>query len=277
MTTQKADSAVIYIPHGGGPLPLLGHAGHEAMNAFLKELAAMLPKPDTVVVISAHWESDPPMATSHPRPELLYDYYGFPEEAYKIKYPAVGHPELAAEAVALLNASGIEAKADRWREFDHGVYIPLTLMLPNADVPCIQISLAKGLDAEKHLLMGQALRPLLKEKIWLLGSGFSFHNMRGFDLQAGPDSPSVPDPENRAFQDWLKETCGDVTISPEQQRRRLLNWEDAPAARHCHPREEHLLPLMVCAGAAGYRPAPKVFDVKILGRSSVCFFWPGIV
>nr|WP_319495388.1 class III extradiol ring-cleavage dioxygenase [uncultured Desulfobacter sp.] len=276
MSTPKTDSAIIYIPHGGGPLPLLGHAGHAAMNAFLKELAATLPKPEAVVVISAHWESDPPMATSHPAPELIYDYYGFPEEAYRIQYPAAGHPELAAKAVALLNDVGITAKADRWRGFDHGVYIPLTLMLPNADVPCIQISLVKGLDAEKHLLMGQALTPLLKENIWLLGSGFSFHNMRGFDLQAGPDSPSVPDPQNRAFQDWLKATCANETMSPEQQRQKLLNWEDAPAARHCHPREEHLLPLMVCAGAAGYRPAHKVFDVKILGRSSVCFFWPGI-
>jgi aromatic ring-opening dioxygenase catalytic subunit (LigB family) len=247
------------------------------MNAFLEELAGRLPEPEAVVVISAHWESDPPMAISHPEPELIYDYYGFPEEAYEIEYPAAGHPELAAKAVALLNEAGIKAKADDRRGFDHGVYIPLTLMLPKADVPCIQISLSKGLDAEKHLLMGQALKPLLKENIWLLGSGFSFHNMRGFDLQAGPDSPSVPDHQNRSFQDWLKKICGDGNTSPEQQKEQLLNWEQAPAARHCHPREEHLLPLMVCAGAAGYRPAQKVFDVKIMGRSAVCFFWPGTV
>lgn len=274
MTTPKADSAIIYIPHGGGPLPLLGHAGHDAMNAFLKKLATMLPKPRAVVVISAHWETDLPMVISHPEPGLVYDYYGFPRQAYEIVYPAAGHPELALKAVALLKEAGIEARADTERGFDHGVYIPLTLMLPKADVPCIQISLSKGLDPGRHLLMGDALRPLLKEKIWLLGSGFSFHNMRGFDMQAGSGSPSVPDPHNRSFQDWLKKICANEKISPEQQKENLLNWEYAPAARHCHPREEHLLPLMVCAGAAGYGPAHKVFDVKIMGRSSVCFFWP---
>ena len=277
MTTSKADSAIIYIPHGGGPLPLLGHAGHNAMNAFLKELAAMLPQPEAVVVISAHWESEPSMVTTHPEPELIYDYYGFPKQAYDIAYPAAGHPELALKIVALLKEAGIKAEADDKRGFDHGVYIPLTLMLPKADVPCIQISLSKGLDAESHLLMGQALRPLLKENIWLLGSGFSFHNMRKFDLKAGPGSHSVPDPKNRSFQDWLIKICADEKIFPEQQRQDLLDWEHAPAARHCHPREEHLLPLMVCAGAAGYRPAYKVFDVKIMGRSSVCFFWLGTV
>ena len=269
MTTPKTDSAIIYIPHGGGPLPLLGHAGHDAMNAFLKELAAMLPKPKAVVVISAHWETDPPMVTSHPAPELIYDYYGFPRQAYEIAYPAAGHPELALKAVALLTEAGIKARADATRGFDHGVYIPLTLMLPKADVPCIQISLSKGLDAERHLLMGEALRPLLTEDIWLLGSGFSFHNMRGFDLAAGAASSSVPDTHNRSFQDWLKKICADEKIFPEQQKDKLLNWELAPAARHCHPREEHLMPLLVCAGAAGYRPAHKVFDVKIMGRSSV--------
>ncbi|HBT87541.1 MAG TPA: class III extradiol ring-cleavage dioxygenase [Desulfobacter postgatei] len=269
MTTPKTDSAIIYIPHGGGPLPLLGHAGHDAMNAFLKELAAMLPKPKAVVVISAHWETDPPMVTSHPAPELIYDYYGFPRQAYEIAYPAAGHPELALKAVALLTEAGIKARADATRGFDHGVYIPLTLMLPKADVPCIQISLSKGLDAERHLLMGEALRPLLTEDIWLLGSGFSFHNMREFDLAAGPASSSVPDTHNRSFQDWLKKICADEKIFPEQQKDKLLNWELAPAARHCHPREEHLMPLLVCAGAAGYRPAHKVFDVKIMGRSSV--------
>lgn len=277
MTIPKADSAVIYIPHGGGPLPLLGHAGHDAMNLFLKEIAAMMPKPEAVVVLSAHWENDPSLVTSHSAPELVYDYYGFPRQAYEIEYPAAGYPELALKAAVLLNEAGINAKAEGKRGFDHGVYIPLTLMLPQADVPCIQISLIKGLDAEKHLLMGQALRPLLRENIWLLGSGFSFHNMRGFDLQAGSGSPSMPDTQNRSFQDWLKKTCADEKTSPEQQRQNLLNWEQAPAARHCHPREEHLLPLMVCAGAAGYRPAHKVFDVKIMGRSSVCFLWQGFV
>lgn len=269
---MTSNSAIIYIPHGGGPLPLLGHTGHNIMTAFLKEIGTTLPRPRAVVVVSAHWEMDIPVVTGHARPKLIYDYSGFPQKSYEIEYPAPGHPDLAQRAVDLLLDAGIKARTDAKRGFDHGVFIPLTLMLPQADIPCIQISLCASLDSREHLLMGQALKPLLKEDIWLLGSGFSFHNMGRFDMDAG-EVMSDPDPENQTFQEWLKETCANGKITPEQQKQNLIHWDRAPGAFHCHPRHEHLLPLMVCAGAAGYTPAQTVFDDMILGRRAVGFLW----
>ncbi|WP_321494859.1 class III extradiol ring-cleavage dioxygenase [uncultured Desulfobacter sp.] len=270
---MTADSAVIYIPHGGGPLPLLGHTGHDAMNAFLKNIGKTLPRPRAVVVVSAHWEMDIPVVTSHSAPELIYDYHGFPRETYEIRYPAPGHPELAAKAVDLLTQARIKAKTNEKRGFDHGVFIPLILMLPQADIPCIQISLCASLDPLEHLRVGEALAPLLEENIWLLGSGFSFHNMRGFDMGPGPGAGTDPDPDNQAFQDWLKDTCANGRQTPEQQKENLIHWDHAPGAWHCHPRQEHLLPLMVCAGAAGYAPAKTVFDGIIMGRRALGFLW----
>lgn len=259
-------TTIVYIPHGGGPLPLLGHPGHHAMNRFLTETAAALPKPGAVVVVSAHWEEKTPAVTAGSRPPLIYDYYGFPQEAYEIAYPAPGSPDLAQKAVDLLRQSGIPARTDEKRGLDHGVFIPLLLMLPDADIPCIQISLQAGLDPAAHLLMGEALQPLLKENIWLLGSGFSFHNMRGFGN--GEQVPD-PDPKNQAFQDWLLSSC----TGTAQLKAALADWETAPHARYCHPREEHLLPLMVCAGAAGYTQARCVFDGSIMDRRALALLW----
>ncbi len=270
---MTADSAIIYIPHGGGPLPLLGHTGHDAMNAFLKKIGKTLPRPRAVVIVSAHWEMDIPVVTSHAMPDLIYDYYGFPQKSYEIQYPAPGHPELARKAADLLMASGIKARTDEKRGFDHGVFIPLTLMLPEANIPCIQISLCASLDSQEHLLVGEALTPLLEENIWLLGSGFSFHNMRGFDLGSGQTAGADPDQDNQAFQDWLTETCANEQCTPEQQKANLMHWDRAPGALHCHPRQEHLLPLMVCAGAAGYASARTVFDGIIMGRRALGFLW----
>ena len=151
-------------------------------------------------------------------------------------------------------------------------------MLPGADIPCIQISLCAGLDPLTHLKMGEALSPLLQEDILLLGSGFSFHNIRAFGRQAPPGQDPGPDPDqdNQAFQDWLKKTCAGKEKSPETRKENLIRWEQAPGARHCHPREEHLLPLMVCTGAAGYRTAETVFDGTIMDRRALAFLWKGI-
>ena len=236
---MTADSAIIYIPHGGGPLPLLGHAGHNAMNAFLKKIGKTLPRPRAVVIVSAHWEMDIPVVTSHATPEIIYDYYGFPPKSYEIQYPAPGHPDLASKAVGLLTAAGIKARTDEKRGFDHGVYIPLSLMLPEANIPCIQISLCASLDAREHLQVGEALTPLLKEDIWLLGSGFSFHNMRKFDLGWEPSAATnpAPDPdrENQAFQEWLKQTCANEQTTPEQQRENLVYWGPGPGRTSLPP------------------------------------------
>lgn len=269
---MTAKGTILYIPHGGGPLPLMGDPGHTRLNEFLTTIPNTLPALDGVIVISAHWEMDIPVITSHATPGLIYDYYGFPRETYEISYPAPGWPELALRAVDLLAEKKIKARTDTRRGFDHGLFIPLSLMLPQAATPCIQISLCADLSPLAHLELGQALAPLLEDNILLLGSGFSFHNMgafgRGAPSAPGPD----PDRENQAFQDWLDRVCTDES-SPGERREKLIRWEMAPGARHCHPREEHLLPLMVCAGAAGCRPAEKVFDDRIMDRRALGLLW----
>ena len=272
MTTK---GTVLYFPHGGGPLPLLGDPGHRVMNEFLTAFPRTRPRPDAVVVISAHWEMDIPVVTAHPNPELIYDYYGFPQETYEIQYPTPGHPTLARKAVDLFTAAGIKSRTDDRRGFDHGLFIPLTLMFPDADIPCIQISLCADLDPTTHTKMGEALKSLTHENILVLGSGFSFHNMRGFGRDGNPDPGEDKDEENQAFQDWLLATCTGEDAFPEVQKEALVRWEQAPGARHCHPREEHLLPLMVCAGAAGYRRARAVFDATIMDRRALALIWEG--
>ncbi|MCG8685198.1 MAG: dioxygenase [Desulfobacterales bacterium] len=262
-------ASIVYIPHGGGPLPLLGHSGHESLVKFLKNLGRQLPLPEAVIVISAHWEMDIPVITSGPNPHLIYDYFGFPDAAYEIQYPAPGAPDLAKQVLENLSLAGIKARTDEKRGFDHGVFVPLTLMLPTADIPCIQISLCADLCPSSHLKIGEALTEVAKKNIWILGSGFSFHNMSAFTMDKSV--PDEIDEQNNQFQDWLMETCTGQKFLPEQRKERLIKWEFAPFARTCHPREEHLLPLLVCMAVAGYRPAKVLFDDTIMGRRALAF------
>ena len=258
---------VLYFPHGGGPLPLLGDAGHAAMVRFLKEITPRLGKPETILVISAHWEELKPMATTGKQPAMIYDYSGFPKESYQISYPAPGNPDFAEQIVERIKDTGRTAWRHSQRGFDHGLYVPLMIMVPQAEIPCVQLSLMGSLNPESHLNLGKAISALRKENIWVLGSGFSFHNMRELLQSNGSESDS----KNDAFQDWLIETL--VTEMTEKERRqRLIEWEQAPSARYCHPREEHLLPLHVCYGMAQSK-AEKVFDDKVMGKRSLAFLW----
>jgi len=261
------EAQLVYFSHGGGPLPILGDASHKAMVDFMQRLPLQMRKPDAILVISAHWEERAATLLGAQAPPMFYDYYGFPAAAYEITYPAPGHPGLASRIVELLNRQGMPAQIDSRRGFDHGVFIPLKLMYPQADIPSLQLSLLRGLDPAAHLALGQALRELLQENILVVGSGFSFHNLGAFFR---PGS-SGPDPANEAFQDWLIEVCAGP-LSQSEREQRLIEWEKAPAARYCHPREEHLLPLHVCQGMAG-RPARVVFDDRILGKRGVAFLW----
>ncbi|MFC2029682.1 DODA-type extradiol aromatic ring-opening family dioxygenase [Chloroflexota bacterium] len=263
---DKAAQAV-YFSHGGGPLPILGDASHQAMVEFMTRLPAQLTRPEAIVVVSAHWEEGAATLLGAPQPPMFYDYYGFPQEAYDITYPAPGYPALAERIAALLESNGIPARLDSRRGFDHGLFIPLKLMYPQADIPAIQLSLLRGLDPAAHIALGKALRALLSENILVMGSGFSFHNQGVFFGQP----LGAPDPANDAFQDWLIETCAGPLPQPERERR-LTEWEGAPSARYCHPREEHLLPLHVCLGMMG-GPAELVFDDQILGKRGVAFLW----
>jgi 4,5-DOPA dioxygenase extradiol len=238
----------LYIPHGGGPLPLLGDEGHQELVGFLRSFATSMHRPKAIIVVSAHWEATVPTVTAGASPSLIYDYYGFPAEAYRLQYPAPGDPALAGRIKAALNEAGFSVVMDTSHGFDHGMFVPLTLMYPEADIPCVQLSLVRGLDPALHLQMGQALAALGEEDILVLGSGFSFHNMQEFFNSPGPGV--VGDPRNDAFQAWLAETCGSSSLEPLERLERLAAWETAPHSRYCHPREEHLLPLHVIAGAA---------------------------
>jgi 4,5-DOPA dioxygenase extradiol len=258
---------IVYFSHGGGPLPILGDPGHKAMIDFMTRLPKRLRKPDLILVISAHWEEGVATLMGASNPPMFYDYYGFPDEAYEITYPAPGSPEYATKITGYLQKNNIPARIDPQRGFDHGLFIPLNLMYPKADIPSLQLSLLRGLDSRAHLALGKALRELKDENILVVGSGFSFHNLRLFSFQ----NIGAPDPANEAFQDWLIETCSSPMPQNEREQR-LIEWEKAPSARYCHPREEHLLPLHVCAAMAE-KPGEVVFDDQILGKRSVAFLW----
>ena len=263
----KVNAQIIYFSHGGGPLPILGDASHKAMVDFMKKLPSQLHKPDAIIVVSAHWEEEVPSVLSAEKPSMLYDYYGFPDEAYAIKYSPPGNPELADKVSNLLTNANIPARLDPQRGFDHGLFIPLELMYPQADIPSIQLSLINGLNAERHIDLGRALRGLSASDVLLIGSGFSFHNMREFF----PEDNNSFDAANDEFQDWLIETCaGDLSL--EERERRLISWHEAPSARYCHPREEHLMPLHVCFGMAT-RQAKLIFNDYIAGKRAVAFLW----
>lgn len=237
---------VAYVPHGGGPwpfveLPLGGKDELAALSAYLRNLPKLLPQaPKALLVISAHWEEQVPTVMTSPRPSMLYDYYGFPPEAYRVQWPAPGDPALAARVQALLTAAGIANASDAQRGFDHGTFVPLKVAWPDAQVPTLQLSLQRGLDPQVHLAIGRALAPLRKEGVFIVGSGMSYHNMRGFgDPRAKQAS--------QEFDRWLQAT---VALPAAQRDDQLRRWTQAPSARQVHPREEHLLPLMVIAGAA---------------------------
>lgn len=259
---------VLFVSHGGGPMPLLGDPGHQDMVDRLTELAADLRKPSAILVISAHWEEAIPTITSGTTPSLIYDYYGFPSEAYKIEYPCPGEPVLAQQVAQALDQAGIQARLDDQRGLDHGAFVPLKLMYPEAKIPCIQLSLVNTLDASTHLAIGRALQALDYDNLLVLGSGFSFHNMRAFFAAQTPEIQA----RNLAFEDWLEQTCSDSSLSEPERAKRLADWEQAPHARFCHPREEHLLPLHVCYGLAN-KASDRHIAATILGKQSGMFYW----
>jgi len=266
-SNSQNKAQIVYFSHGGGPLPILGDASHKAMINFMMQLPSRLRKPDAILVISAHWEESTATLLGAHTPPMFYDYYGFPDEAYDITYPAPGSPELANRIAGLLLKNNISARLDPQRGFDHGLFIPLKLMYPQADIPSLQLSLLRGLNPTAHIALGKALRELMVENILVIGSGFSFHNMRAFSWQG----MNTPDPANDAFQNWLIGVCTDP-ISQSEREQLLIEWHKAPSARYCHPREEHLLPLHVCLGMAD-KPASTIFDDYILGKRGVAFLW----
>ena len=264
----KTKRNIVYISHGGGPMPLLGDPAHYQMVETLKEIASQIDKPSAILVISAHWETRLPTVTSGTNPDIIYDYGGFPQAAYEIEYPARGEPVLAKSVVNSLKESGIDAVQDEQRGFDHGLFVPLKLMYPDADIPCVQLSLVNSLDAALHIQIGKALQSLDYDNLLVIGSGFSFHNMRAFYNPETQESRA----KNIAFDGWLRETISDEALLEEAREQRLVSWSSAPGARFCHPREEHLLPLHVCYGMAT-KPSDKVLKAEIMKMQSSMFMW----
>jgi aromatic ring-opening dioxygenase catalytic subunit (LigB family) len=214
----------------------------EALERYLQSIPTQLPRrPKALLVVSAHWEEPVPTVMTHPQPPMFYDYYGFPEAAYRVTWPAPGAPEVAKRVRELLGAANIPSAEDPKRGFDHGTFVPLKVAYPAADIPTLQLSLQAGLDPRAHLAIGRALRPLRDEGVLLVGSGMSFHDLRAL-LGRGAESAS------KVFDGWLLET---VQAAAAARDHNLERWASAPGSRQAHPREEHLLPLMVIAGAAG--------------------------
>lgn len=251
--SPKTRMPAVFLPHGGGPWPFMdervfGAPGMwDRMRAYMERLSMVPPaQPQALLVVSAHWEAAVPTVMAAAKPPMLYDYGGFPPETYKLKWPAPGHPELAEQVRAALESAGIATAADASRGFDHGVFVPLKLAWPGAAVPTLQLSLKSGLDPKTHFDIGRALAPLRDAGVFVIGSGMSYHNLRQLRYaMRGDTAKSLND--SRAFDAWLAET---IDLGPSQREQRLIEWEKAPAARASHPREEHLLPLMVVAGAA---------------------------
>lgn len=246
-----------YIPHGGGPCFFMDDPAGSwtGMATFLRGLPAVLPAtPRAILVISGHWETKGFTLTSGAQPSLVFDYYGFPPHTYQLRYDAPGTPELAAQAAQLLRDAGFYARLDPARGFDHGVFVPLKVALPEARIPVVELSLDAGLDAAMHLAAGRALASLRSEGVLILGTGMSFHNLRALG------DPRVL-PPSLQFDNWLNAA---VTAPPAARALALTNWADAPSARICHPRHEHLLPLMVAAGAS-HGAGQRVYNEQVLG------------
>lgn len=258
----------LFVSHGGGPMPLLGDPGHSHMVACLQGLAASFPQPQAILVVSAHWEEAVPTITAHSNPSLIYDYSGFPPESYAIEYPCPGDPALAREIQHLLAQREIAANLDEVRGLDHGVFVPLKIMYPAADIPCVQMSLVNTLNAAHHIAIGSALQNLAQHNVLVLGSGFSFHNMRAFFAPANAESLRL----NEVFENWLNSTCTNKKMTEPKRRGLLENWATAPGARFCHPREEHLLPLHVCYGVA-QAPCTQMHSLTILNKKSSMYVW----
>ena len=261
MASQARRMPVVFMPHGGGPWPFvdLGLPRDEldGLRDYLIAVPDATPeRPRALLVVSAHWEEEVPTLMTAERPGMLYDYYGFPPDAYTITWPAPGDPGLAARVGELLGAAGFPSAADPDRGFDHGTFIPLKVSYPDADIPAVQLSLQAGLDPEQHLNLGRALAPLRDEGVFIIGSGMSYHNMRGFR------DPRAVGPAEE-FDAWLSETA---SLDASERDRRLAAWSTAPASRDVHPREEHLLPLMVVAGAAGSDRGTTAYSGTYMGK-----------
>jgi aromatic ring-opening dioxygenase catalytic subunit (LigB family) len=252
---MSARFPTFYLSHGGGPWPYMdaeARRPYARLEQSLRELPRQLPaKPEAILIVSGHWEEKDVAVMSGAAPPMIYDYGGFPEELYHIRYAAAGSPRLAQRAQSLIQQANLPARLDARRGFDHGTYSILAVTHPQADVPVFQVSLRSDYDPETHLRLGRALAPLRDEGVLIIGSGSSYHNLRRFFGSRGRREDAA------RFDAWLQETL--VGSAPAERAQRLLEWERAPAAREAHPQEDHLMPLHVVVGAAAEEPGRIVY------------------
>jgi len=253
-----------FIPHGGGPWHVMDDdfgdpEGYGKLKEYLEDLGRKFKdRINAVLVISGHWEEPVPTIYSSENPSLYYDYYGFPEFTYKLNRPAKGDAGFASRVEKLLDSSGFRTDIDDRRGYDHGTFVPMMVVFPDINVPVFQLSLIKGLDPQIHIKMGNALEPLRKEGVLIIGSDMSYHNMQGF-MSGTSSAASV----SKQFDNWLTQS---VEKNRAGERNELLiNWEKAPKARESHPRSEHLAPLFVVAGAAGADTAVRGYSGLLMG------------
>jgi aromatic ring-opening dioxygenase catalytic subunit (LigB family) len=257
----------LFVPHGGGPCFFM-NPGEEPdpmwrpMRDYLAGLNASLPeRPRAILMVSGHWEEEDVTLHVGDGQPLLYDYHGFPLHTYDLQWPAPGAPDVARRAAELLGPAGFATGTERTRGWDHGVFIPMMVTVPHADISLAQMSLRISLDPAEHVAIGRALAPLRDEGVLIVGSGMSFHNLRERGVRAGPPSA--------AWDAALVEAATDP--DPARRAARIIGWEALPNARYAHPRAEHLLPLMVALGAGGDDPARLDWRGEVLGWTVSAF------
>jgi 4,5-DOPA dioxygenase extradiol len=236
---EGSKTPIIFLSHGAPTLMIEDVPARD----FIKGLGPRLRPARAVLCISAHWETERPSITAVEMPTTIHDFFGFPEQLYRLDYPAHGSPELAMEVRKVLSDAGIASDLDRSRGLDHGAWVPLSLMFPEADVPVIQLSIQHHLDPAKHYELGRALAPLMKEGILILGSGGAVHPL-GYFTPRFDGSP----PERWAidFERWLTEK-----VEKKDHQALMAYRQQAPYPERAHPRPDHYMPLLVAAGAAG--------------------------
>jgi aromatic ring-opening dioxygenase catalytic subunit (LigB family) len=252
----------LFVPHGGGPCFFMDPDGGpsdpmwQPMERYLAGLIDSLPeRPRAILLVSGHWEESEIALHTGAHPELLFDYYGFPEHTYHLRWGAPGAPDVARRAASLLRGAGFVTREENARGWDHGVFIPMKVAVPGADIPLVQMSLRADLDPADHIAIGRALAPLRDEGVLVVGSGMSFHNLR-------VRGPAAIEPSA----EWDAALTDAVTDrDPVRRAKRVADWRTLPHAQFAHPREEHLLPLMIALGAGGDGEAVRDHASTVLG------------
>lgn len=273
---------VIALSHGGGPMPLLNDPNHATITSSLKNrvpkiLSLSSKPPKAIVLITAHWTTPQPTISNSSTHSLLFDYYGFPPETYELTYPAEGSPSIASEIDAAFKSEGLLPTLDPVRQWDHGVFIPMLLVNPDASVPIVQLSVLQNEDAETHLRMGRALRKLREENIAIVGSGFA--SLHSFPVMGKLRNSDKAEREayKKEFGNPWNDALTDAVKKASTDWKDLQAWRKLPYADNFHPPKggEHFMPLLVCAGAAVDGEEAKYYKDDYMGQDIYTYYWGG--